>query len=452
MAVTMAWAQNGTPQVVGISQLQITGSGIRDFVIINGDGYIRTDFPNHLSKINLTTRQTQWVKNLTSDLGTSTGMVKTPDGNICYSDGANIMKLSTQGDTLWTRNLSIYGSSFSLSQNSQIFLTCYSMSSNLVLLDYSNGNLINYWAILTGGLTSSGNHNAHAGIDSTFYCFDTTPAGSLYNTEVKMSKIKIINNVAETVWCLQVDDLMEANGIVSNNIIYLHARQVNPWVNGLVYKLVDQGTDYQIESIIDVVGPDSVGFAGNMVINNNQLLLPVSIRLGDDPNGEDGYSGAIMSYDSQSNLLWRISQNIMPFCLTQAVATDSNKIYGISCCQQTYGGPRTFWLTELSTTVATDDPVAPIATINLTCYPNPFRGSTSVKFNQIDNSPTTVSIYNTRGQLIRTLVNSQKLSPGEHTVAWDGKTNSGQLTAAGVYFYKMTSGRFSATRKMIMMK
>ncbi len=109
--------------------------------------------------------------------------------------------------------------------------------------------------------------------------------------------------------------------------------------------------------------------------------------------------------------------------------------------------------TFTDTTVATDDPVTPATPDpELTCYPNPFRGSTNVKFNQIDNSPTTIAIYNTRGQLVRTLVNSQKLSLGEHTVAWDGKTDSGQLTAAGIYFYKMTSGRFSSTRKMIMMK
>ena len=109
--------------------------------------------------------------------------------------------------------------------------------------------------------------------------------------------------------------------------------------------------------------------------------------------------------------------------------------------------------TFTDTTVATDDPVTPATPDpELTCYPNPFRGSTNVKLNQIDNSPTTVAIYNARGQLIRTLVNNQKLSPGEHTVAWDGKTNSGQPTTAGIYFYKMTSGRFSSTRKMIMMK
>lgn len=85
-------------------------------------------------------------------------------------------------------------------------------------------------------------------------------------------------------------------------------------------------------------------------------------------------------------------------------------------------------------------------------YPNPFCSSTAVKFNQTDNSPTTVAVYNIKGQFIRTLINDQKLSLGEHSFVWDGKTNSGQPVSAGIYFFKMKSGTFSATRKMILMK
>jgi photosystem II stability/assembly factor-like uncharacterized protein len=109
--------------------------------------------------------------------------------------------------------------------------------------------------------------------------------------------------------------------------------------------------------------------------------------------------------------------------------------------------------TFADTTVANNDPVTPATPDpDLSCYPNPFRGSTNVKFTQIDNSPTTVAIYNTRGQLVRTLIKNQKLSPGEHIIAWDGKNNSCQPTADGIYIYKITSGQFSSTKKMIMLK
>jgi photosystem II stability/assembly factor-like uncharacterized protein len=160
---------------------------------------------------------------------------------------------------------------------------------------------------------------------------------------------------------------------------------------------------------------------------------------------------ATSGYYSPIRQVWKVNDNgwqeVVALGNIVVHGFDFKGSRGITCGDD--GSIATF----TDTTVANDDPATPATPDpELACYPNPFRGSTNVKFTQINNSPTTVAIYNTRGQLVRTLVNDQKLSPGEHIIAWDGKTNSGQLTAAGIYFYKMISGRFSATRKMIMMK
>jgi hypothetical protein len=446
-------AQNGVPQVISVDQLAINGSDVYCFIIINDSAFLRIRYPNQVAKINLITKQTEWSISMSTSFSVNDQLVKTPDNSICYADGGQIVKLSAQGDTLWVHDLSAYGY-FSLSASSPDFLTCYSTSSHLVLLDYISGQMIDHWSIITGGVTSCGYHNAYASIGSTFYLFDDMPMGVLYTTGVKLTKVKIINGIAETIWFSQVDDLTDIHGIgLVNNNIYFTARQIDPWTNSLVYRIVDQGIDYTTESITDIAGPDSVGVVGKAIkITNNQLILPVSIRLGDDPNGEDGYSGAIMCYDNQDNLVWRINQTTMPFCLPLAVAIDSNKIYSVAMCSQTPYGTRLFYLTELSTTVSNDDPTAPIPDPGLTCYPNPFRSSTNVKFTQIDNSPTTIAIYNVKGQLVRTLIAGQKLPLGEQIIAWDGKTNAGQIVAAGIYYYKIHSGRFSSTKKIVLIK
>jgi hypothetical protein len=449
-------AQNGSPHIIGINQLAITGSDIYCFIIINESAFLRIGYPNQIVKINLITKQTDWTINTNLPCNMDNQLIKTPDNNICYADGGLIVKMSTDSDTLWTQNLTNHGN-FALSASSPDFLACYSASSNLVLLDYDTGQIIDQWSIITGGLVSCAYHNVHAAADSTFYLFDNMPMGVLYNTGIKITKIKIINGIAEIIWFLRIDDLATIQGIVDDNIIYAITRQIDPWNNSLIYRIIDQGDSYTLASIIDIAGPDSVGIVGfSMAVDNNHhhLILPVAIRLGNDPNGEDGYSGAIMGYNN-NNLVWRINQTIMPFCLTQVVAINSNKIYGISMCMTSHYGVRTFWLTELETTVATDDPTTPaIPEPELTCYPNPCRGSANVKIKQqTGNSPTTIAIYNTRGQLIRTLVNGQNLTPGkEHTFTWDGTTGSGQPAAAGIYFFKIKSGHYSATRKMILMK
>ncbi|HOF79517.1 MAG TPA: FlgD immunoglobulin-like domain containing protein [bacterium] len=442
--------------MISISQLVVTGSDIYGFAIINESAFLRISYPNQIVKINLITKQTDWTINTNLPCNMDNQLIKTPDNNICYADGGLIVKMSTDSDTLWTQNLTNHGN-FALSASSPDFLACYSASSNLVLLDYDTGQIIDQWSIITGGLVSCAYHNVHAAADSTFYLFDNMPMGVLYNTGIKITKIKIINGIAEIIWFLRIDDLATIQGIVDDNIIYAITRQIDPWNNSLIYRIIDQGDSYTLASIIDIAGPDSVGIVGfSMAVDNNHhhLILPVAIRLGNDPNGEDGYSGAIMGYNN-NNLVWRINQTIMPFCLTQVVAINSNKIYGISMCMTSHYGVRTFWLTELETTVATDDPTTPaIPEPELTCYPNPCRGSANVKIKQqTGNSPTTIAIYNTRGQLIRTLVNGQNLTPGkEHTFTWDGTTGSGQPAAAGIYFFKIKSGHYSATRKMILMK
>jgi hypothetical protein len=89
-------------------------------------------------------------------------------------------------------------------------------------------------------------------------------------------------------------------------------------------------------------------------------------------------------------------------------------------------------------------------------YPNPFNPSTKIKF-QIPlnkgggfsrglSDVVTLKIYDILGREVATLVNEQ-LKPGTYEVDWDG-TNY----PSGVYFYKLTAGDFSLTRKMVLLK
>jgi len=91
-------------------------------------------------------------------------------------------------------------------------------------------------------------------------------------------------------------------------------------------------------------------------------------------------------------------------------------------------------------------------------YPNPFNPNTTISFTVygsqfIVHSPinTTLKIYNIRGQLVRTLVDDEKL-PGYYQVFWDGKDNSGKEVASGIYFYQLKTRDYSDTRKMILLR
>ncbi|MEW6686705.1 MAG: FlgD immunoglobulin-like domain containing protein, partial [Candidatus Edwardsbacteria bacterium] len=91
-------------------------------------------------------------------------------------------------------------------------------------------------------------------------------------------------------------------------------------------------------------------------------------------------------------------------------------------------------------------------------YPNPFSSQTAIRYSlsAISHEPsaishTTLKIYNIAGQLVKTLVNEPQ-NPGYYAVRWDGKDEAGKKVSAGVYFYRLTAGNFTATRKMVLLQ
>ncbi|MEA2096744.1 MAG: M14 family zinc carboxypeptidase [Candidatus Cloacimonadota bacterium] len=85
-------------------------------------------------------------------------------------------------------------------------------------------------------------------------------------------------------------------------------------------------------------------------------------------------------------------------------------------------------------------------------YPNPFNPETVISFSVLESSVNTeISIFNIKGQKVRTLVN-EKLSTDFYTRSWDGKNDVGRSVTSGIYFYKMKNGDYSKTRKMILLK
>ena len=79
-------------------------------------------------------------------------------------------------------------------------------------------------------------------------------------------------------------------------------------------------------------------------------------------------------------------------------------------------------------------------------YPNPFNPSTSIKFGIPQSGLVKLLVYNSLGQKVVEVVNKWLLS-GSHSVSVDMSS-----MPSGIYFYRMTTGKFSSTRKMILIK
>ncbi len=84
-------------------------------------------------------------------------------------------------------------------------------------------------------------------------------------------------------------------------------------------------------------------------------------------------------------------------------------------------------------------------------YPNPFNPTTTISFNLPQAGQVELAVYNLLGQQIRTLV-SGDLAAGSHTVEWNGRSDNGEAVSTGIYFYRLTAGDLSETRKMMLLK
>ncbi|MFN3694443.1 MAG: T9SS type A sorting domain-containing protein, partial [Ignavibacterium sp.] len=79
-------------------------------------------------------------------------------------------------------------------------------------------------------------------------------------------------------------------------------------------------------------------------------------------------------------------------------------------------------------------------------FPNPFNPATTFNFQLPENNYVSLKIYDIIGNLVATLVD-ENLNAGYHSVEWNASNLS-----SGVYLYRLTSGSFISTKKLILMK
>ena len=84
-------------------------------------------------------------------------------------------------------------------------------------------------------------------------------------------------------------------------------------------------------------------------------------------------------------------------------------------------------------------------------YPNPFNPSTDIVFDLEKSSTINLTVFNVLGQKVKVLANGSKQA-GTHTVNWDGRDEMGATVSTGLYFYTLTDGNNSVTKKMALMK
>jgi len=104
---------------------------------------------------------------------------------------------------------------------------------------------------------------------------------------------------------------------------------------------------------------------------------------------------------------------------------------------------------DISNVSNKDKIISPI--IEFTAYPNPFNPTTTISFTLKKSGDVNLDIYNLKGQKVKSLVDDFKES-GQHIAIWNGLDNNGMPVGSGIYFYRIKTDNFFATKKFTLMK
>jgi len=89
--------------------------------------------------------------------------------------------------------------------------------------------------------------------------------------------------------------------------------------------------------------------------------------------------------------------------------------------------------------------------LSVTNFPNPFNPTTTISFDLASESNVNITVYNVKGQKVKQLMNEQLLV-GQHSIEWSGKDTNNKSVSSGIYFYKISAGKSTSMKKMLLLK
>jgi len=109
------------------------------------------------------------------------------------------------------------------------------------------------------------------------------------------------------------------------------------------------------------------------------------------------------------------------------------------------------WVNTGTADIDSDESLIPKEFALYDNYPNPFNPTTQIAVDLPEAATTEITVWNIMGQRVATLY-SGDLNAGHHTLNFDGRDSNGKQLTSGMYLYRISAGKYNATKKMTLMK
>lgn len=272
--------------------------------------------------------------------------------------------------------------------------------------------------------------------------------GNSYGQEVKLDNAANIGQM----WHNQPDSIMAGSTYVFNIRLIAGATSQKGIINGFRIYSPDGttwtttvgdtignlgGTEFELIFSIDYFGntgsdTDTIIFKGSSITESGLVStydsVAYTISIGPIPSGSTNH-GKTICIDSLS-------------CLLSAVwIWEGPEVF------PSWNGPFCYTIIDEATNVVEDFDGLPASFGLSQNYPNPFNPITTINYNLPKMSDVNLTIYNVIGQKVTEFREKNKAADFNHNFKWDASA-----VVSGIYFYKLTAGDFTATKKMMLLK
>ncbi|MCF7911715.1 MAG: C10 family peptidase [Candidatus Cloacimonetes bacterium] len=172
-------------------------------------------------------------------------------------------------------------------------------------------------------------------------------------------------------------------------------------------------------------------------------------------NGSGSYdlNGDALSYywTAPVGITLSSSSIVNPVFTAPAVTEETDYIITLTVSDGTFFSDPDEVVITVALTGSDEDEIAAGNIELLGNHPNPFNPETEIVYNVKTAADVNLSIYNLKGQMIRQLVNA-RVAAGEQRTIWNGLDDNNHSVSSGLYYYKVRSGRYTSTGKMVLLK
>ncbi len=178
------------------------------------------------------------------------------------------------------------------------------------------------------------------------------------------------------------------------------------------------------------VGENNADINGDGIVNIVDLIL-VAVALGDGAAAPAAHAEVLSTLTAEEVTQWLVEAR-------QLQTDDPTYLRGIRVLEQLHKA------------------LIPMQTALLANYPNPFNPETWIPYQLATPADVTFRIYTANGKIVRIIPLGNMLAGNyksrSRAAYWDGKNEVGEPVASGLYFYTLTAGDFTATRKLLIRK